>query len=111
MEPELKDFSKSDEFSDLILVVEDKKLHVHRVYLAEWSPVFRQMFIQQSAKKNFKTTKKIPLPGKKYEEITEMLHCIYSSQKAITGECSGTLLFTFEINDAWRDLHALPSIA
>ena len=41
---ESPDFSQPWKFSDVVLVVEDKKLHVHRALLALCSPVFEKMF-------------------------------------------------------------------
>ena len=38
------DFSEPWLFSDVVFVVEDKKFHVHRYVLAQWSPVFETMF-------------------------------------------------------------------
>ncbi|CAH1773706.1 unnamed protein product [Owenia fusiformis] len=79
----LKDFSKADEFSDAVLIVEGQDLHVHRVYLAEWSPVFKQMFLKTTPKKK---KYRLALTDKNLEQIRELLHCIYSSQKPVTDE-------------------------
>ena len=61
-------------FSDVILVVEDQKFHVHRSTLAMWSPVFEKMFTSEFKEK---TLCEIPLPGKKASEIKELLLIIY----------------------------------
>ena len=55
-------FSEPWEGSDLILIVEDEKFHVHRLILSMNSPVFKAMFKSgfQEAKNN-----EIQLPGKK----------------------------------------------
>lgn len=79
----LRDFTAPDELSDLTLVVEGRQLHVHKQYLAEWSPVWRRMFLGRFMERD---AREIPLPGKRVSEITELLHCIYSSQKPISGK-------------------------
>ena len=67
-------FSEPWEDSDLILVVEDEKFHVHRLILSINSPVFKAMF-----KSQFKeaTSKEIPLPEKKASEVLDLLKLIY----------------------------------
>lgn len=71
-----QDFSEAWGQSDVILIVEEKQLHVHRVILAMSSPVFSRMFDGDFKEKN---AKEIPLPGKNYNEIKEMLLVIYPS--------------------------------
>ena len=71
--PEL-DFSVPWKMSDLALVVEDKRFHVHRSILAMCSPVFDRMLSSDFREKN---ATEIPLPGKKADEIEEMLRAIY----------------------------------
>lgn len=70
------DFSQPWELSDVVLVVEEEKFHVHRCMLAMWSPVFSKMFTAQFKEQ---TTDEIPLPGKKALEIKELLQVIYPS--------------------------------
>ena len=70
------DFSQPWEFSDVVLVVEEEKFHVHRCVLAMWSPVFSKMFTAQFKEQ---TADEIPLPGKKATEIKELLQVIYPS--------------------------------
>ena len=55
-------FSEPWEDSDLVLMVEDEKFHVHRAILIVNSPVFKAMF-----KSEFKeaTASEVPLPEKK----------------------------------------------
>lgn len=68
------DFSQPWELSDVVLVVEEERFHVHRSILAMWSPVFSKMFTAQFKEK---TAKEIPLPEKKAREIKELLLVIY----------------------------------
>ena len=68
------DFSRPWDFSDVVLVVEGKRFHVHRSILAMWSPVFSRMF---SADFREKTAQVLHLPEKKASEIKEMLLVIY----------------------------------
>lgn len=60
--------------SDVVLVVEDEKFHVHRNVLALWSPVFEKMFTS-----NFREKSKgeIRLPGKQAESVKALLWMIY----------------------------------
>ena len=60
--------------SDLVLVVEDKKLHVHKTVLSLHSPVFRTMFTANFAEKD---AKEIKLPGKKYDAMLQFLLQMY----------------------------------
>ncbi|CAH3192455.1 unnamed protein product [Porites evermanni] len=68
------DFSQPWQFSDVVLVVEEDRFHVHRCILGMWSEVFTRMFTSHFKEK---TAKEIPLPGKKSAEIKEMLLVIY----------------------------------
>ena len=78
---DLVDFSQPWELSDVVLVVEESRFHVHRCILAIWSTVFSRMF--QSEFKE-RATNKIPLPGKKADEVKELLLVIYpTSSKSI----------------------------
>ena len=70
------DFSQPWELSDVVLIVEEEKFHVHRCMLAMWSPVFSKMFTAQFKEQ---TADEIPLPGKKALEIKELLQVIYPS--------------------------------
>ena len=74
------DFSEPWKFSDIVLVVEDQRFYVHRNILALWSPVFEKMF---TAAFQEKTKEEIPLPGKKANEIKELLLMIYAN---VTGK-------------------------
>ena len=44
---EPQNFDQPWKFSDFVLVVEDKKLHVHRAVLVLCSPVFEKMFTSE----------------------------------------------------------------
>ena len=67
-------FSEPWEDSDMILVVEDEKFHVHRVILSINSPVFKAMFRSQFKEA---TANEIPLPEKKAKEVLDFLKLIY----------------------------------
>lgn len=69
-------FSEPWKFSDIVLVVEEQKLHVHRSTLAIWSPVFDTMFTSDFKEKN---SVEIPLPGKKAKEIKVLLRIMYDT--------------------------------
>ena len=81
------DFLEPWTFSDVVLVVEDQKFHVHRSILAVWSPVFEKMFTSEFKEKN---KDEIPLPGKKASEIKQLLYmlsmCCYISVLGLSTE-------------------------
>ena len=84
-EVEPRDFSQPWKLSDVVLVVEEERLHVHRAVLAMASPVFETMFTSEFQEK-YKN--EIPLPGKSSTEVKELLLLIYPStaEKQITKE-------------------------
>ncbi|XP_067679483.1 BTB and MATH domain-containing protein 38-like [Haliotis asinina] len=69
-------FTSESATTDLIIVVEDKKIFVERIVLALSSPVFCRMFHSDFKEKS---AQEIPLPGKKYRDFVEFLLCIYPS--------------------------------
>ena len=79
------DFLEPWKLSDVVLVVEDQKFHVHRSFLAVWSPVFEKMFTSEFKEKN---NVEIPLPGKKASEIKQLLCMLYPplEEKQVTKE-------------------------
>jgi len=81
--PDPPDFSEPWKLSNLVLVVEEQRFHVHRGTLAFWSPVFERMFTSDFKEKNLD---EIPLPGKKASEVKELLQIMYPSleEKVIT---------------------------
>ena len=56
--------------SDAVLLVENETFHVHRHILASCSPLFEDKFISMNADE-------ISLPGKKADDVREMLFAIY----------------------------------
>ena len=87
------DFLEPWKLSDVILVVEDQKFHVHRSILALWSPVFEKMFSSEFKEKN---KYEIPLPGKKASEVKTLLLMMYPSleEKQVT---KANCYFLFEL--------------
>ena len=83
------DFSKPWELSDVVLVVEGDKFHVHRCILGMWSEVFSTMFTSQFKEK---TAEEVPLPGKKSAEIKEMLLVIYPTSAKPIDESNNAFL-------------------
>ena len=79
------DFLEPWKLSDVVLVVEDQKFHVHRSFLAVWSPAFEKMFTSEFKEKN---NDEIPLPGKKASQIKQLLCMLYpsSEEKQVTEE-------------------------
>ena len=76
--------------SDVTLVVEDKKLHVHKAVLSVHSPVFRTMFAEKAAKVV------IELPDREYDVMLQFLLMMYPvhSLDPITGMCNALYLRT-----------------
>ena len=86
------DFSQPWEHSNVVVVVQEDRFHVHRCILGMWSEVFTTMFTSQFKEK---TAKEIPLPGKKSAEIKEMLLVIYpTSAKPI---CESNYAFLLDL--------------
>ena len=71
-----QDFTQPWKFSDVVLVVDYHRLHVHRAVLAVWSPVFEEMF---TSKFQGDGKKEIPIHGRRANEIIELLQMIYPS--------------------------------
>ena len=71
-------FSQPWKESNLILVVEGIRFHVHRDVLILCSPVFEAM-LSSDFKEKF--AEEIPLPGKMADEIEELLEAIYPDRR------------------------------
>ncbi|XP_041369709.1 BTB and MATH domain-containing protein 38-like [Gigantopelta aegis] len=67
-------FFKPNEDSDVILVVEDRELHLSKAILSCASPVFRKMFTGDFREK---AESKILLPGKSCEDFVAFIQCLY----------------------------------
>ncbi|XP_025101254.1 uncharacterized protein LOC112568259 [Pomacea canaliculata] len=67
-------YEEKDEFSDIVLVVEDKKLHLNKTLLMIHSSVFKSMFTSEIIEKDLE---EIPLPGKKVDLMVELLDQFY----------------------------------
>lgn len=95
------DFSEAWMFSDVVLVVEDQKFHVHRFVLALWSPVFKMMFTSEFREKRLC---EIPLPDKKASEIKKLLLIIYPtvSEKGWESVTNDNCYFLFKLADEYQ---------
>lgn len=70
-------FSQQWKSSDVVLLVEGRKFHVHRTVLTLSSPVFETMF---SSNFKEKSALEIPLPGKKADDF-EQLNWMYPGKE------------------------------
>ncbi|XP_025110765.1 uncharacterized protein LOC112574109 [Pomacea canaliculata] len=74
-------YEEKDHFSDIVLLVENKKLHVNKTLLMMHSPVFMTMFTARFIEKDLS---EIPLPGKKVNlmvELLDQIHPGYTNEK------------------------------
>ena len=76
-------FNQPWKLSDVILVVEEEKFHIHRAVLALSSPVFEKMFSSEFQEKD---KNEVTLPDKKASEVRELFLMLYPSvaEKQIT---------------------------
>ncbi|XP_031560771.1 ring canal kelch protein-like [Actinia tenebrosa] len=71
------DFSQPWKVSDIVLLVDDVRLHVHSGVLVMWSPVFENMFAELKRK----NARVLTLEKQKPNEIRELLLVIYPTIK------------------------------
>ena len=77
------DLTSPDDFTDVIIVVEGRNLYTSKGILASASPVWRRMFVSDFKERD---AEKIPLPGKKFDDVLELLMCISPAiQRPVTG--------------------------
>ncbi|XP_046543347.1 BTB and MATH domain-containing protein 38-like [Haliotis rubra] len=67
-------FSTPSSLTDVVLVVEGKKLHVSKALLCLTSPAFLKMF-----EGDFKNKTEVPIADKKYADFVEFLLCVHPS--------------------------------
>ncbi|KAK7505032.1 hypothetical protein BaRGS_00003602 [Batillaria attramentaria] len=73
-------FATPDDMTDVIFVVEDRKLYFNKTILMMCSPVFKSMFTSSFKEKE---AKEIPLPDKKYGDVVvffEQIHPMFTQQ-------------------------------
>lgn len=84
-------FSEPWKGSDIVLVVEDQKFHVHRLMLSMSSSMFEAMFSSDFKEKD---ASEIQLPGKKANEMLHLLKQVYPQERGpITSKISLALFF------------------
>ena len=83
---DIPDPTQPDDFTDIVLVVAGRRLYTCRGLLASASPVWRRMLFKDGFLE--KDGREIPLPGKTFEDMLELLLCITpATQKPISGRC------------------------
>ncbi|XP_071098051.1 BTB and MATH domain-containing protein 36-like [Haliotis cracherodii] len=70
-------FDEPSDKTDVALVVEGRRLHVIKGALSAASDVFHRMFNGDFKEKQ---ESEVPLPGKTYDDIVDLLLCIYPSE-------------------------------
>ena len=79
---DLQDFKEPWNDSDLVLIVQDTRLNVHRCMLTLWSPVFDRMLKSDFLEKD---AREITLFGKNSQDIITMLKIMYDRRCQVTG--------------------------
>ena len=85
-------FSEPWKSSNLVLVVEGRRFHVHREVLIVCSPVFEAML---SSNFKEKSAFEIALPDKKADEIQQLLETIYPDRKSPITKENWSFLLAF----------------
>ncbi|XP_067667532.1 BTB and MATH domain-containing protein 36-like [Haliotis asinina] len=81
-EQDCNPFSSPSSETDLVLLVEGKKLHVSKLVLSLVSPVFKTMLEGDYKEKH---TSEISFPEKKFDDMLQFLLCVYpSTVKSVT---------------------------
>lgn len=76
-------FVEEDPQTDVVLLVEGRRLHTSRALLSMSSPVMTRML--QSPE--YKDKREIPLDGKSYDHILELLYILHPAyQRKLSGE-------------------------
>ncbi|XP_076085258.1 BTB and MATH domain-containing protein 36-like [Mytilus galloprovincialis] len=92
-------FIEEDAFSDIVLVVEGKRLYTARSLLSMSSPVLTRLL--QSPE--FKEKREIPLTGKKYEHILELLYILHPAyQRKLSDQSIFVILSLAEEYQIWN---------
>ena len=81
------DFSKPWEGSDIIFLVEDKKIYANKLILSMATPVFKLMFEADFKEKD---AEQIPLPDKTFEGFLALMQFIHPPGKF---NCKSMVLF------------------
>ncbi|KAH9279357.1 Speckle-type POZ protein-like [Echinococcus granulosus] len=74
-EEEVYDFREPFLFSDMVLLVEDERLHCHRAILSLYSPVFKAMFQSRFEETS---SNQVSLPKDDAETVRELLRHLYT---------------------------------
>lgn len=75
-------FESDWQYSDIKFKVEDKYVHANKLVLILWSPVFKAMFENNFREKN---ATEVLLPGKKFDDILELMCILHPPNKELTG--------------------------
>lgn len=68
------DFERDHNNSDVVFVIEGKRLYAHRLILSQWSPVFKAMFESEFLERE---AAEIHLPQKSCQEVVDLLQYLY----------------------------------
>lgn len=95
-------FHKPTHTYDIVFIVQGKKLHFNKSVLSLCSPVFQVMFNGDFAEKK---ADRIPLPGKRYEDMVEFFKHIHPVYAAATEVKDGTLKSLLELSREYQVEH------
>ena len=98
-------FETAESTTDIVFVVEGRKLHFNKAVLSMCSPVFQRMFTADFREKE---AKEIPLPGKEYWNMVEFfqqIHPVYASVTPITGTANLLTAYMMSGPDRLVDFH------
>ncbi|KAK3104466.1 hypothetical protein FSP39_002609 [Pinctada imbricata] len=92
-------FIEEDSFTDLVLIVEGKRLYTSKTLLSMSSPVFARMLTSQE----YKDKKEVPLQGMQFDTAHELLYVLHPAyQRKITDQSAFSILAIAEEYQIWN---------
>lgn len=79
-ERRIRHFYNNEEFSDVIFLVEGRRVHGHKMILSMVSDCFRAMFTTRHGFRESEAGAEIEIPGCSYDGFLDMMNYIYTGQ-------------------------------